>query len=107
MRSQLERHRTARELQTQLPPHPLRVPRRAHLGVEAVGFAEVTHDSGFNSARSRAMRSMWPCALVSVQSRAAEGGSQPPLSGLSVVGRGPAAKLTLGFAQRVVPEADP
>ncbi len=24
-----------------LPPHPLRVPHSAHLGVEAVGFAEV------------------------------------------------------------------
>ncbi len=24
----------------QLPPHPLRVPHSAHLGVEAVGFAE-------------------------------------------------------------------
>ena len=28
------------ELQPQLPPQPLRVPRRALLGVEAVGFAE-------------------------------------------------------------------
>ncbi len=31
----------ARSLQPQLPRHPLRVPRRAHLGVEAVGFAQL------------------------------------------------------------------
>ena len=49
----------ARSLQPQLPRHPLRVPRRAHLGVEAVGFAELARAlrvqrvaRGFSSGRA-------------------------------------------------------